>query len=489
MTEVYIGIGIYLLVMLLVGYAASRRVSKAADFLVAGRSLPLWLTVGTLSATWFGGGTVLGAAGTAFKKGFIGVIADPFGAALCLLLAGLFFARMLRRMSVMTVVDVFDSRYDKRTGFLAAVATIVIYVGWTGALLVSFGFVLQTITGISTEWAIGIGTVITLIYTMVGGMWAVAWTDFLQIILVVVGLLIAFPILIKEAGGVAAIISRLPDGSFSMTPEEGGFSNWLFYIRAWIVIGLGNIAGQDLMQRCLAAKDEKTAQTGLYISTGVYLTFGLIPICIGLIGTLLMPDIENAEFIVPMLVIEYLPTTVVVIFISALLAAVMSSADSAILATSSVIGKNLISYVRPDPTDADILKWSRWSVPVVTILALIVALYFQNIYNLLVDAFSIALVSLFVPLTAAIWWKRANVPGALASMIVGFVCWLVVPLYTSAVPSDLFGMVMGIIAIVVVSLATQQSSKPRPLRNAEGVELALENRFGNLSPFGAKTAE
>ncbi|MCH8123088.1 MAG: sodium:solute symporter family protein [Bacteroidetes bacterium] len=489
MAEVYIGIAVYLLAMLGIGYIASRRVTNAADFLVAGRSLPLWLTVGTLSATWFGGGTVLGAAGAAYEKGFIGVIADPFGAALCLLLAGLFFARMLRRMSVMTVVDVFNSRYDKRTGFLAAVATIIIYVGWTGALLVSFGFVLQTITGISTEWAIGIGTAITLIYTMIGGMWAVAWTDFLQIILVVVGLLIAFPVLIKEAGGLEAILSRLPEGSFSMTPEEGGFSNWLFYIRAWIVIGLGNIAGQDLMQRCLAAKDEKTAQTGLYISSGVYLTFGLIPICMGLIGTILMPDIENAELIVPMLVMEYLPTTVVVIFVSALLAAVMSSADSAILATSSVIGKNLIPFAKPDATDANILKWSRWSVPVVTILALMVALYFQNIYNLLVNAFSIALVSLFVPLTAAIWWKKANIPGALASMIVGLVCWIVVPFFTIAIPSDLFGLAMGIIALVVVSLATQRSNEPRPLRNAEGVELALAGRFGNLSPFGTESTD
>ena len=112
MTKIYIGIGEYLAVMLAVGYFASKRVSAAGDFLAAGRRLPLWLTVGTLSATWFGGGTVLGAAGSAFEKGFLGVIADPFGAALCLLLAGLFFARMLRRMGIMTVVDVFDSRYE-----------------------------------------------------------------------------------------------------------------------------------------------------------------------------------------------------------------------------------------------------------------------------------------------------------------------------------------------------------------------------------------
>lgn len=483
MTQIYIGIGIYLAVMLAVGFYASKKVSSAGDFLVAGRSLPLWLTVGTLSATWFGGGTVLGAAGTAFSEGFMGVIADPFGAALCLLVAGLFFARMLRRMGVMTVVDVFDSRYDHKTGFLAAFGTILVYIGWTGALLVSFGFVLQTLTGISTEWAIGIGSLITLVYTMVGGMWAVAWTDFLQIILVIGGLLIAFPILISEAGGVNAILDQLPEDSFQMVPDSGSSSDWLFYIRAWLVIGLGNVAGQDLMQRCLAAKDERTAQMGAYISSGVYLTFGLIPICIGLIGTILMPEIANPEFIVPMLVIEYLPTAVVVIFISALMAAVMSSADSAILATSSVLGNNIVRYLKPTATDRQVLKWSRLSVPFVTLAALIVALYFQNIYQLLVDAFSIALVSLFAPLAAAIWWKKANATGALASMIGGLMCWLLLPLATTSVPSDIVGLVVGTLILVIVSLATQQSHPPNPLRNVQGEELALEHRLGIISPF------
>ncbi|MFT4605409.1 MAG: SSS family solute:Na+ symporter [Rhodothermales bacterium] len=483
MTEIYVGIGLYLAAMLVIGFIASKKVSTSGDFLVAGRSLPLWLTVGTLSATWFGGGLVLGAAGTAFSEGFYGVIADPFGAALCLLVSGLFFARMLRRMGVMTVVDVFDSRYDKKTGFLAALGTILVYVGWTGALLVSFGFVLHTLTGIPTEWAIGIGSVITLIYTMVGGMWAVAWTDFVQIILVIAGLLFAFPILINEAGGVSAILERLPEDSFKMAPDSGNTTEWLFYIRSWLVIGLGNVAGQDLIQRCLAARDEKTAQMGAYLSTGIYLTFGLIPICIGLIGTILMPDIANPEFIVPMLVMEYLPTIVVVIFISALLAAVMSSADSAILATSSVIANNVVRYLKPEAHDQDILRWSRLSVPLVTVAALVVALYFQNIYQLLIDAFSIALVSLFAPLAAAIWWKKANAIGALSSMLVGLGCWLLLPLITAAIPSDIFGLVAGTITLVIVSLATQGTHPAKPLRDASGVELALENRLGILRPF------
>ncbi|MCH8276757.1 MAG: sodium:solute symporter family protein [Bacteroidetes bacterium] len=485
MIEVYVGISIYLLAMLVVGYRASRRISNSEDFIVAGRKLPLWLTVGTLSATWFGGATVMGAAGAAFSKGFLGVIADPFGAALCLFVAGLFFARMLRRMRLTTLVDFFDSRFDRRAGFVAAVSMVFLYVGWTGSLLVSIGFILHTITGMSTVLAIILGTVIALAYTMAGGMLAVAWTDVVQIVLVILGLVIAFPIILSEAGGIDSVLERLPEGSFSMIPDSASTSDWMFYIRAWLVIGLGNVAGQDLMQRCLSARNESVAQNAAYISGGVYLTFGVIPVLIGMIGSLLMPDISNPEFIVPTLVMEYLPPVIVAIFISALLAAVMSSADSAMLAASSVIGKNLLAYVRPEATDQQILKWTRYSVPFVALFSLVVALYFQNIYDLLVNAYSIALVSMIAPLALGIWWRRANAIGALSGMITGFVCWVGLPLVSSSWPSDLVGLVAGAIVLIAVSLITGKTDPAKPLRDADGNELPFSDRLGVLSLFSS----
>lgn len=157
--------------MLLVGLYASRRISNPADFLVAGRRLPLWLCTAALSATFFGGGTVLGAGGAAYEKGFLGVIADPFGAALCLFLAGLFYVRILRRMKLITIVDLFESRYGRTAGLIASVIMVCVYIGWTGSLLVSIGFVLHTLTGVTESAAIVIGTIIVFIYTMAGGMW------------------------------------------------------------------------------------------------------------------------------------------------------------------------------------------------------------------------------------------------------------------------------------------------------------------------------
>lgn len=483
---IYLGVGVYMTGMLGIGYYASRKITKPEDFLVAGRRLPLWLCTATLSATWFGGATVLGAAGTAFKKGFLGVIADPFGAALCLFVAGFFFVRIMRRMRLITLVDFFDSRYNKTAGFIAILCMMALYIGWTGALLVSIGFILHTLTGMSTGVAITIGTVIALLYTTAGGMWAVSLTDFFQIVIVLIGLAIVFPIVLMDAGGIQRVISELPEGSFRLYPKAASSADWLWYVRAWLVIGFGNIPAQDLLQRSLSAKNENVAQNSAYISGFIYLTFGLLPILIGMIGSILMPDIINPELIVPTLVMQYLPAAAVALFISALLAAVMSSADSAILASSSIIGKNVLRFFQPDAPDAKVLWWSRWAVPVIGILSLFTALYFKNIYNLFVNSYSIPLVSLFVPLTAGIWWPKANVPGALSAMLTGLVCWIGFKYLTPNLPSDIIGLAVGAVVMVVVSLATQKAHPPRPLQDANGLTLAYENRLGLLNPFERK---
>jgi len=166
------GLSCYVLLTLGIGIYAGRKIKGASDFIVAGRRLGLILATGTMAATWFGGGIVIGAASEAYKKGFLGVIADPFGAALCLILAGLFYVRMMRRMGLTTIAEFFTVRYGKSAGTVAALCTIPTYVGWVAALMVAFGRIIQTLTGFDATWAIIIGAVIVLIYTTAGGMWA-----------------------------------------------------------------------------------------------------------------------------------------------------------------------------------------------------------------------------------------------------------------------------------------------------------------------------
>ena len=424
---VFAGVVVYLAAILIIGVVAARRAKTSDDFLVAGRSLPLWLCAATITATWFGSGTVVGAAGAAYEGGFLAVIADPFGAALCVLLAGLFYVRIIRRMRLLTVTDFFEIKYGALAGMLSAVALFIAYIGWTGAQLVAFGFILHTLTGVSTTAGMVVGAVIVLAYTSAGGMWAVALTDFVQILILIVGLVIMLPVVLVDVGGWSVVAEGLPEHTFRMIPLENTGGAWLEYIRAWAIIGVGSIATQDLLQRALSSRDERVAQNSFYIAGLTYVTVGMIPVFLGLIGSVVLPDLADPEFVVPQLAMDHLPPVLLAVFVGALLAAIMSSADSALLAPATLLSANIVPFFKADVTPEERLAWARYSIPVIGLVALVVALRAQTVYDLMLDAFSVTLVALFVPFTAGIWWSGSNRTGGLAAMIGGTVAWAPAP--------------------------------------------------------------
>ena len=477
------GISVYLLGMLGVGFYASRKIKDSDDFLIAGRRLSLWLCTATLTATWIGGGAILGAAGAAYERGFLGVIADPFGASICLFLAGLFYVRMMRRMKLVTVIDFFEMRFGRTAGLFSSVIMIVVFIGWTGSLLVSIGFVLQALTGIPENMGIVIGTVIVLIYTVAGGMWAVSLTDFFQVIILMTGLAVAFPIIAHQFGGIRDFFAAVPEGSFRMIPQDASFPEWLGYIRMWMVAAFGYLAGQDLIQRALSSKNENVAQNSAYLSSILYLIFGLLAVLMGIAGSVLMPGLENPELIIPKLAMEYLPPLLIVLFISALLAAVMSSADSSILATASVFGNNLLPHLPGGLRKKGTLWWTRCTIPISALIAMLVALYVGEVYNLILDSFSILLVGLFIPLTAGIWWPRANTPGGVVSMFSGTLGWIFFMWVTPELPADVIGWCVGLVMLIIVTLITSKTSPALPLTDANGNRIEYRDRLGILSPF------
>jgi Na+/proline symporter len=231
-TTIFIGVGIYIVLMVVVGIYASGRTHTVNEFIVAGRGLPVWLCSTTIVATWFGGGTMMGASGAAYDNGMLGVIADPLGAAIALFLFGFFFARLFRRLRILTVADYMAQRY----GQIAAMAI-------TATILFSNIFV----------------------YTAVGGLWAVALTDFLQMVILVTGLM------------------------------ENTGEQWLNYLRAWTIVGLVDLSAQTLMQRALAAKSEQAAQNSFYLGGLGYLVFGMIPVTLGIIASVSMPGLPVAR--------------------------------------------------------------------------------------------------------------------------------------------------------------------------------------------------
>ncbi|MEM7415916.1 MAG: sodium:solute symporter family protein [Gemmatimonadota bacterium] len=477
---VFAGVLVYLVVVLLIGVFAARQAKTADDFLVAGRSLPVWLCGATVTATFFGSGTVIGAAGAAYEGGLLAVIADPFGAALCVILAGFFFVRMLRRMRLLTVTDLFEIRYGTLAGMLSAIALMITYIGWTGAQLVAFGFVLHTLTGISTTTGMMAGTVIVLAYTSAGGMWAVALTDFVQIVILFVGLAIMLPLVLSDVGGWAVVAEQLPEHTFRLLPLERTGAAWLEYVRAWAIIGLGSIATQDLLQRALSSRDERVAQNAFYLAGFAYLTVGMIPVILGLIGAVTLPGLVDPEFVVPQLALEHLHPIALAVFVGALLAAIMSSADSALLAPATLVSANIVPFFKPDVSEKTRLMWARCSIPAIGVCALWVALRAQTVYDLMLDAFSVNLVGIFVPFAAAIWWSKANRAGALAAMFSGTATWAAAWVWAPDLPGDLMGMGVGALLMVAVSLATQRIDPPRPLTDIEGRRVGAGDRLGTL---------
>ena len=478
MSYVLIGLGFYVVCMLAIGLYASRKVGTTEDFIVAGKRLSLPLCTATLAATWFGGGICIGAASAAYQGGFLAVIADPFGAALCLFVAGFFYVRILRRMGLMTIASLFTTRFNKKAGLLASLCTIPAYVGWVASLMVAFGRILQSLTGIDPSTGILIAAAIVLLYTFAGGMWAVTLTDFVQVTILTLGLLILAPILISDMGGWQALAAQIPADRFHLYPRNAGSADWFAYARDWLVIGLGNLAGQDLIQRSLSSRDEKVAYRSAYLAGLLYITVGLIPVFLGLAGSVILPNLSNPDLVMMELALKYLPEAALVLFVGALVSALLSSADSALLAPASVVGWDVMRYIKPDISERTALMVSRISVIAFGLFALWLALDKTSVYDLMVDSWSILLATLFVPLTGGIWWKKGNESGCLASIIVGFISWQILLLASPDLPADLMAVPFAVLAFVTVSLFTQRRTPPKPLLDEKGDIVNFSRRVG-----------
>lgn len=471
-----IGLLVYVGLTLAVGVYAGTRVKGSSDFLVAGRRLGLVLSTGTLAATWFGGGIVVGASSQAYKHGVLGVIADPFGAALCLIVAGLFYVRTLRRMGLTTIASFFEVRFGRNAGLIAAICTIPTYIGWVASLMVAFGRVLQVVAGVDPDIGIWIGAAIVLFYTTAGGMWAVTLTDFIQVSVLVIGLVFLAPTILADAGGWTAIRAQIPDSTFHFYPHDADAATWFGYFRDWLVIGLGNLAGQDLIQRSLSSRNQNIAQNSAYLSAILYLTVGLIPVFLGIAGRVVLPGLEDPDLVMMTLGTTYLPPVALAIFLGALISALLSSADSALLAPASVIGWDILRWLKPDVDEVTILRVCRLAVPVLGLFSLYLAFAANTIYSLMVDSWSILLATLFVPLTAGIWWKPANGPGCVAAMLGGFVSWMVFLKLFPDLPADLLAVPVAILLLVAVSHLTDES--PKLLTDETGKPIDLEGRVG-----------
>lgn len=445
---------LYLLGTIAIGWWASRRVKTAQDFAIAGRRLPLMVAGAALFATWFGSETIMGASSEFVDHGLLGVIEDPFGAALCLILVGVFFARPLYRLNILTFNDYFRIRYSRTAEIISALFMVPSYFGWIAAQLVAMAIILKALIGLPVVTGILVCTIVVVIYTYIGGMWAVSITDFIQTIMIVSGLILLAAQLVGEVGGIKKVIDAQPEGFFRFTPEPD-FHSIVEYIAAWITIGLGSIPQQDIFQRVMAAKDEKTAVRASYLSGVMYLTIGFIPLLIGLCGKMLYGAElagTDKQMVIPMMVLTHGSMFLQIMFFGAILSAILSTTSGAILAPATVIGENLIKPYFKELTDEQLLRMMRLSVVGVAICSAGMAMWKSDIYELVAQSSALSLVSLFVPLAAGLYWKKASNYGAVASILSGMIVWLICEGIGTEIPSLIYGGLASLLAMIVGSL-------------------------------------
>ena len=482
-TTIIIGVALYMVLMIGVGIYASGRNHSVSDFMLAGRSMPIWLCSMTVMATWFGGAMMLGGAGAAYDDGMMGVIEDPWGGALALLLIGLFFARMFRRLRMTTVVDFMEQRFGKTASYGIVITSLFSNTVWVGAMLVAFGVVFESLTSIPLETGIIGGAIVIFIYTAIGGMWAVAMTDFVQMLIIMIGLLVLLVVVLIDVGGWGAISPQLPEHTFRMLPFQNTGEQWLNYLRAWTIIGVVDISAQTLFQRVSAAKDERVAQNSFYIGGVGYLVFGMIPVMLGIIGSVTMPELAASEQIIPAMAIQHLHPAAIAIFVGAMLAAIMSSADSALLANASVLARNVLPLVVRNPSSRLTLIVARWAIPASGLVAIVIAMKIQVVFDLMVNANILGLAAMIVPFIMGVWWRKANRTGALSAMAAGIIAWLATLYLAPELPADFIGLGACLVTMLVVTPLTQRFDPPRELRDGDGNSVELGNRLGTLPLF------
>ena len=468
----------YWVVSVGIGLWAATRVHTTKDFAVAGRHLPFYMVTATVFATWFGSETVLGIPATFLKDGLNGVVADPFGSSLCLILVGLFFAAPLYRMNLLTIGDFYRKRFGRTAEGLTTIAIVISYLGWVGAQITALGLVFNVVSGgeISKLAGMWIGSGTILIYTLFGGMWAVAITDFLQMIVIVLGMLWIGGEVSGMAGGVGVVIERAAgDGKFAFWPDLN-LKDMIGFFAAWITMMLGSIPQQDVFQRVQSSKTEKIAVWGSVLGGSLYFLFAFVPMFLAYSATLIDPVMvaeltdSDPQMILPRLVMDKAPLFAQVMFFGALLSAIKSCASATLLAPSVTFTENLLQPMMGQISDRKLLFTMRTVTLSFTVLVTIYAMYSKaSIFKMVENAYQVTLVMAFIPLVCGLYWRRATNQGALASIFCGVSTWLALLIFGPPepfVPAQLAGLIASAFGMVAGSLLPQAIPHDRDIHDA-----------------------
>ena len=476
---------IYLLASIAIGLYAATRVHNAKDFAVAGRSLPMPVVTATVFATWFGAEAVFGVSATFVKDGLSGVVADPFGASMCLIIAGIFYGTKLYKLNILTLGDFFRMRYNRPVEILTTLCIVVSYLGWVSAQIKALGLVFSVVTNgaISPSAGMILGAAIVLTYTTFGGMLSVAILDFVQMGVVMGGMLYIGYLISGMTGGVEVVVNHASAaGKLEFFPT-GGAVQWLTFIGAWMTMMLGSIPQQDVFQRVTSARSARIAIIASILGGVLYFCFTFVPMFIAYSATLIDPEKFNSliqtdsQLVLPTFVLQHTPVFAQAIFFGAVLAAIMSCSSATLLAPSVAFSENILRAFFPRLTDRAFLRMMRITIVCFTGIVLVFALNTNaSIFKMVENAYKVTLAGAFVPLFFGAYWSRATTQGALAAIIGGLASWLLVEFMlgeASLVPPQLIGLALSMIGMILGSLLPQWVGRPTP---HEDIHHALHHR-------------
>jgi Na+/proline symporter len=467
----------YLMVSVGIGLYAATRVHNAKDFAVAGRSLPLPVVMATVFATWFGAEAVFGVSATFVKDGLGGVVADPFGSSLCLIIAGVLFSRYLYKLNIITLGDFYRMRYNRSVEVITTLCIVASYLGWVAAQIKALGLIFHVVTdgGVSQEAGMILGALIVLTYTTFGGMFSVAILDFVQMAVSMGGLLfIAWIVSGKVGGGATAIIDHArAAGKLDFFPEADALK-WITFIGAGLTMMLGSIPQQDVFQRVTSAKSARIALTGSILGASTYFAFTFVPMFIAYSATLIDPALfselleKDSQLVLPTLVLQHTPLFAQVLFFGAVLSAIMSCSSATLLAPSVTFAENVLKGFYPQMNDRQFLFAMRASLVCFAGIVLVFALNSESsIFKMVENAYKVTLAGAFVPLVGGILWHRATTQGALAATLGGLSSWLMIEILigeASPVPPQLIGLLVSAAGLVIGSLVPQVVGHKTPGR-------------------------
>ena len=462
---------LYLLGTLALGVWAGTRIKNTADFAIAGRRLPLIMVVTTTFATWFGAETVMGIPAKFVQGGLNAIVEDPFGAGTCLVLVGLFFAAKLYKQNLLTIGDFYRQRFGRGVEVFCSVAIILSYLGWVAAQITALGLVFSVLTdgGMSETTGMVVGTLAVLIYVVVGGFLAVAWTDFIQMIVLVVGLTIIAIFASDLAGGAGKVFDLATTQNLWNFFPAPSFTEIAFFIGAGLTMMLGSIPQQDVFQRVMSAKDADTARNGAVIGGVSYILFAFVPMFIVASAVVVMGDSamelakNDYQRVLPTFVLTKMPLVMQILFFGALLSAIKSTSSATLLAPSTSFVENILKNLRPGMTDKQQLFAMRVTIVIFAaiVLAYAIAMKGTSIYDLVSTAYQVTLVGAFVPLVMGLYWRRATTQGAILSLAAGIGVWLLFfpqvggEALSTMFPGQLAGLIAAFAGMFVGSLMPQ----------------------------------